>query len=269
MGYKPVCFSECDYGFPELNWRTSVSIDTFNFADTTPFKVFWHIEPDEIKETEAKLIKNHAFYDLILSWDVTVLSQCANAKFFPCPGIWTRESDTSQKSFQCSFLTSSKTDTYGHKYRQEIYKRLNRYAGAIPLKLHKSPPLLPDKRSTLVPFQFSIIMENCQRPGYFTEKILDAFATKTIPIYYGCTDISKFFNMEGILTFDCWQESRFGSNLFSLLDTLTPDFYESKKAVIEENYQRVMNDYDRGPMVRLCEAVNEFWQPKPGQVWGA
>ena len=277
MGYKPrSTSSDSDYNFPELNWRTSISIDKFDFSDTTPYKVFWQIEPEEIiSGTEAKIIKNWEFYDLVLTWNHNILSCVPNAKFFPCPGIWTRESDTSQKKFAVSFLTSSKTQTYGHQYRQYIFDMLpniinchaqGRIIQPMLVTKHKSPPKLLDKRSMLVPFQYSIIMENCQRPGYFTEKILDAFATKTIPIYWGCPDIDKFFNPKGIFTFKCWKEGSFGTDLLSILaDTeLTPDTYNSLHDVIEENYQKAFTYGD--PVSRMVKAIEESWTPNRGDL---
>ena len=35
---------------------------------------------------------------------------------------------------------------------------------------------------------------------YFTEKLLDCFATGTIPVYLGAPDIGKVFNIDGIIT---------------------------------------------------------------------
>ena len=277
MGYKPrSTSSDSDYNFPELNWRTSISIDKFDFSDTTPYKVFWQIEPEEIiSGTEAKIMKNWEFYDLVLTWNHNILSCVPNANFFPCPGIWTRESDTSQKKFAVSFLTSSKTQTYGHQYRQYIFDMLpniinchaqGRIIQPMLVTKHKSPPKLLDKRSMLVPFQYSIIMENCQRPGYFTEKILDAFATKTIPIYWGCPDIDKFFNPKGIFTFKCWKEGSFGTDLLSILaDTeLTPDTYNELHDVIEENYQKAFTYGD--PVSRMVKAIEESWTPNRGDL---
>ena len=46
---------------------------------------------------------------------------------------------------------------------------------------------------------FSITVENDSYPTYWSEKILDCFATGTIPIYYGSPDIGDYFNMDGII----------------------------------------------------------------------
>ncbi len=43
-------------------------------------------------------------------------------------------------------------------------------------------------------FKFALAMENNEVPGYFTEKITDAFAAGCIPIFYGGQGIEHEFN---------------------------------------------------------------------------
>lgn len=51
-----------------------------------------------------------------------------------------------------------------------------------------------DKYAFDLEHKFTIAFENSSRPGYTTEKIIEAFAAKTIPIYWGDPEISHFFN---------------------------------------------------------------------------
>ena len=50
------------------------------------------------------------------------------------------------------------------------------------------------KREVQKKYKFSIAFENRSFPGYITEKIWDAFISGTIPIYWGCPEVSNFFN---------------------------------------------------------------------------
>jgi hypothetical protein len=55
--------------------------------------------------------------------------------------------------------------------------------------------LLPgtsQKVALLSKFKYSLCLENCQYPGYITEKIIDALISKTLPIYLGAPDIFEF-----------------------------------------------------------------------------
>jgi hypothetical protein len=45
---------------------------------------------------------------------------------------------------------------------------------------------------------FGVAIENVSHRGWFTEKILDCFLLKTIPIYWGCSNIEDYFNPKGI-----------------------------------------------------------------------
>ncbi len=72
---------------------------------------------------------------------------------------------------------------------------------------------------------FSVVIENGFYNSYFTEKILDCFATGTIPVYMGSPDIAKYFNSDGII---------FLSEEFEISD----DMYYNKMSAIEDNLER-------------------------------
>ena len=48
-------------------------------------------------------------------------------------------------------------------------------------------------------YKFSIAFENSGARGYTTEKIMEAFASDTVPIYWGNPDIAKEFNPESFV----------------------------------------------------------------------
>ena len=68
---------------------------------------------------------------------------------------------------------------------------------------------------------FSVAIENNVLRTYFTEKVLDCFATGTIPIYLGAPDIGDHFNIDGILTLDDF-------------DSISTDLYYSKMDAIQD-----------------------------------
>ena len=83
-------------------------------------------------------------------------------------------------------------------------------------------------------YNFSITIENAILPGYWTEKLLDAFATKSLPIYYGDKNsVSKFFDPEGIIFFESIDE------LNDILSNLSVDFYNKRKDAIDKNFELV------------------------------
>ena len=87
------------------------------------------------------------------------------------------------------------------------------------------------KSRTLNPYMFSVSMENCISDYYYTEKILDCFCTRNVPIYRGTTYISEFFDERGIIT---WNEL---DELEDILDNLSEERYEEMKPYIENNFE--------------------------------
>lgn len=240
--------------------------DGFNFSDRTWFKVFHQCEPPEVIDIIDKLIQNHKFYDLILAWDDRVLAQCSNAVFLtesacswmdrksgklsPAPlgqmrveGYDTPQSNVvvanytpfdGPKNFAASFITSSKSMFPGHKLRQEIYSLLPERIGQLNIRKHKSPPWLSDKRELLETFQFHVVCENSKHNGYYSEKIVDCFIAKTVPIYWGCPNIGKHFDSDGIIAFETAEEA------IRILETLTAEDYTKRLPVIERNFHMAL-----------------------------
>ena len=64
-----------------------------------------------------------------------------------------------------------------------------------------SPPFHERRNDFFESSKFHIAVENSQQKNYFTEKIIDCFASKTVPIYFGCPNIGDWFHMDGIITF--------------------------------------------------------------------
>ena len=101
-----------------------------------------------------------------------------------------------------------------------------------------------------LPFEFyrySVVLENYISEFYFTEKILDCFASETIPIYLGATQIDKFFNPDGIIKIsveDC-------NNIEEILKQCTPEEYERRLPAVIENFWRVQEYIKFTPFDRI------------------
>ena len=86
-----------------------------------------------------------------------------------------------------------------------------------------------DKLEGYKDYRFTIVIENCKHDNYFTEKITDAFATGTIPVYWGTSSVGDYFNPDGIIEL---------TDDFDL-NTLTPELYEEKFEAVKDNFERV------------------------------
>jgi hypothetical protein len=97
-----------------------------------------------------------------------------------------------RKSRFCAFVYSN-----GHpRERLRFLDKLSRYkavdcGGKVRNNIGY---LVPDKIAFLQAYKFSIAFENESHPGYTTEKLPEAFAGRTVPIYWGNPLIGREFN---------------------------------------------------------------------------
>jgi hypothetical protein len=120
-------------------------------------------------------------------------------------------------------------------------------------------PYLSDKRSDKIELfknaQFSLVIENSQQNNYFTEKICDCLITKTIPIYYGCPNISEFFDTTGwiIIENDCVIE------FLQKLQILTPDYYMNHIDTVNKNFETVKKYIDYNENInRVLRTIPDY-----------
>lgn len=127
-----------------------------------------------------------------------------------------------EKSLLLSIVASRKQHTEGHQLRDEAIRKFQ------PLDVFgQGRREIREKEEALWPYYFSVAVENASYSDYYTEKITDCFASKTVPIYWGNPEIGKKFDPNGILKFN---EVR--------REDLTPQLYQRLLPAVEENFQR-------------------------------
>jgi hypothetical protein len=91
------------------------------------------------------------------------------------------------------------------------------------------------KEQGLEDYMFSVAIENGKYSTYFTEKILDCFATGTIPIYLGSPDIGDYFNPDGII--DLKDGFEFSEDIYyEKIDAIKENCEIAKKFELAEDY---------------------------------
>lgn len=210
-------------------------------------------EPNEYFGRHDWAIANKNLFSAIFTWSDKVLANCENALFLPFGSSWITDEIATRpriKTFSVGHLCGDKLLTYGHSLRHEIFYRKNEII--IPTNfLYKGETILPKalitKEQIFGDPMFSIVIENTSHNGYFSEKITDCMMLKTIPLYWGCSNIEKFYNIEGIILFRSVDE------LIKICNNLTSEYYDSRLKVIEENYKKV-NQYQKYEN-RICSKI--------------
>jgi len=80
-------------------------------------------------------------------------------------------------------------DIYGAGWKNELGVSYKGELGCY----HKHININKTKFDALIDYKYSICIENCKIPNYFSEKFTDSILCWTIPIYWGCTNISDYF----------------------------------------------------------------------------
>lgn len=103
-----------------------------------------------------------------------------------------------QKKDFCNFVYSN---GLGDPFRKELFDALSCYktVKAGGKFLNNIGYRVEDLQEFQSNFKFSIACENSFYRGYTTEKIVNAFNAKTIPIYWGNMDISQIVNPKAII----------------------------------------------------------------------
>ena len=191
----------------------SISQDTFRGDRSCDFKVFIQCEPPSVVNLIPQLILNQEAFDLILAWHSDILKYCPHAvkvEFGTCNfpyGLKKRVED------EISFITSNKAFTKGHQLRQRIFNlfqttAFKRFSNSVPsinelrIRSRRTPPRIQSVEEVYINAKFNICVENSRYENYFTEKLMNCFATRTVPIYWGAPNIGEYFNEKGIIQFN-------------------------------------------------------------------
>ncbi len=203
------------------------------------------------------------YYNFIFTYDTNLLNNHPKARLFLGINGWVTNFNK-EKKFGVSTLIGSKDnpDLEGYRLRHEIYARENEIN--IPKDIYLSSHsklnvdynnrlVLYDDKSIMFDNQFHVAIENTSMDNMFTEKLIDCFQSKTIPIYYGCPNIGNYFNPKGIIHINSISEA------ISEINQLTPEYYSDRLEYIEENYNKSMKylSYDTLLYDKINEILNE------------
>jgi hypothetical protein len=117
----------------------------------------------------------------------------------------------------------------------------NRHMIKIPYHMYKGQNVTPDlnvnlplladgTKNCLFESMFSLAIENNSEENYFTEKLIDCLATNTVPIYYGCSNIHEYFDIDGFIIVKDHNEA------LEIINELTPDDYWNRLSAIRNNF---------------------------------
>lgn len=241
MGRPPANFSwrwlgeEDGYHFPD-----APIFFTDKMLERAPFysagrKIALLLEPDGIARRHYDYVeKNLDEFEVILTFDRHLLSLGDDRiRPYRFGGCWIPDEDIKlyEKTKFCSIIASSKDVTEGHKLRHKVIRELAEFSGIDVYGRGYTP--VDAKLEALADYRYTIVIENCKQDDYFSEKLIDALATGTVPLYWGTSKVGNYFDISSILRF---------RNVVDLRDTLETERdveFTQYRSGLEVNIQRI------------------------------
>jgi len=211
----------------KIVFYTDHSLDQIRIKNEKTFG--WLLESPDITSNSYKWIEtNNSLFTYVLTHSKELLDRGENFLFSPTGGCWIKPEDQQiyEKTKLLSTIASQKRITRGHLLRHQCIQKFR-----IDVFGRGYKPI-PYKLEALKDHAFSLTIENTKKDYYFTEKLIDCFMTGTVPIYWGCPSIDKFFNIDGMIIFDNVTE------LSEIVENLSLKKYESMKDAIIENFEK-------------------------------
>lgn len=126
-----------------------------------------------------------------------------------------------EKTHSCSLIASAKRDLEGHQLRHKVIDWVRDTGADVDIMGRGYTPF-EHKSDGLAPYRFSIVIENVRERNYFSEKLIDAILCSTVPIYWGCPNISDFLDTKSMIL--CESEA----DIRQAVQSLTPEDFEKR-----------------------------------------
>ncbi len=221
-----VCFTERCYE------------EAMNAAYKDCIRVAWPLEPRSIHaygyDKLAAGLKKH--FNHMLTFDITEALRIGLPCHWWTPGgsyIWLKDWQVYPKTKDTQIIASKKDWTEGHRLRHKVVNALGSkvdvYGRAYKYYDYQLEPFRDHR--------FAIVIENAIIDDYWTDKLTDAFATGTVPVVWGGHFLSKYFDADGIITWNTIDD------LQKIIPTLTPDRYQAMLPHVERNYAIARESY--------------------------
>lgn len=174
--------------------------------------------------------------------------------------------DSPVKTGMLSVVASNKCALADHRRR---YAFINRLIGHFKDRLavfgSVAGAYCDDKYGAIAPYRYSIAIEAAELPDYWTEKIADCFLCETMPLYFGCPNVTDYFSPDSFVSIDI---DDYQSSIRTIESAIEGDLLARHRAAILDAKRKVLQEYQVYPqLVGLLEGHrSRFWRSAPRPV---
>jgi hypothetical protein len=223
---------------------------TFNFS--RKFRTYLHRGPEYFLVMEPSVSGIwHSFVNRRTSKNKIVFS--------PRNGMWSalpwhvgftledlRELAAPPKTRLVSTIASTAGSLPGHRNRLEYIEALQKFGASFDLFGRGREIELSDKSDGLLPYMYSVAIENSNQNSYFTEKIFDAILCWTVPVYLGAPNIGEFLPEQAFISLPL-DDPQLGAEILKML---SGEDYESRISALAVARRAILERYSMSAVVR-------------------
>lgn len=194
------------------------------------------VEPDAVHAKHLRLVRLfHWRFYRVLTKNTGLLEAIPNGLKFPFGSTFIPDPSSvdTTKTREASLIASSKRAYEGHVLRHAVVDGIRTLNLPVDVMGRGYRPFA-EKKEGLAPYRYSVVVENLREPSYFTEKLVDAFLCRTVPIYWGAPNIGEYFNTAGMIL--CSNVD----DILTALQRVSAGDYAARAAVVEENRCRAL-----------------------------
>ena len=211
-------------------------------------------EPDHLRGYSPEYLRQ---FDWVFTWRNDI--QAPNVTRSWClDGWWLKwtydqlKNDAPEKTKMISVVASDRAVAEGHRKRFAFINRLiGHFKDRLDVYGSIAGAYCSDKYPALAPYRYSIAIESTVSPDYWTEKIADCFLTETMPLYFGCPNITDYFPEGSFVPIDI---DDYKTSIQSIERAIEEGAYERNRHLVVESKHRILDELQVFPhLVRILE----------------
>ena len=149
-----------------------------------------------------------------------------------------------------SVIASDKAITAGHRHRKALVAKLRAHFGDQLDVFGRGIRDVGDKMDAILPYKYHVALENSEFYDYWTEKISDPYLCRTLPVYWGCPNLDRYFPEQSFLRISIYEPD----TAVGIIDrAIAASAFENATAALEESRRRILTEYNMFALLsRLC-----------------
>lgn len=152
-----------------------------------------------------------------------------------------------------SVVASALDELPGHRARNRVVNFLEAESSLLDGHIYGygRPNQIKSKLQGLLPYQYSLAIENTREAGYISEKFTDCILTGTVPLYFGAPDISDFFPCDSYIALN----SLDSNDAYKTVSSLVGDDYGKRTEALKAARNLIVTKFNI--VILMEQIINE------------